>query len=166
MIINYHSFIKSISVVNKKQDCKRSINRYLSFNYFQSLRSVTALASNLQFPNINKHFQNSPASEVRSELLNSFLDCVQQCQVRYGGKTELASEKDTHVSELCASLEAVISHGLRISPVQSNTPVVTPAATLKNVSKLISGRLHLTEEKQGEFLVRTYNLPSNSITIS
>lgn len=36
-----------------------------------------------------------------------------QCQVRFGGQAELATDGDSRVSCLCAQFEAVLQHGLR-----------------------------------------------------
>ena len=37
-------------------------------------------------------------------------------QVRFGGRTELATESDERVAFLCAQLEATLSHGLKARP--------------------------------------------------
>lgn len=47
------------------------------------------------------------------ELLRNLLLAVKECQSRYGGRTELATELDNHVSNVCHSFEAIFSHGLQ-----------------------------------------------------
>lgn len=94
---------------------------------------------------IRKKMQSTKHGDDREKLASKLLNCVKQCQIRYGGKTELASEKDIQVAELCSSLEAVLSHGLRSTPI--TTQLTT--STLKQVSKLIAGRLHLTDDTPG-----------------
>eukprot|EP00794_Sanderia_malayensis_P009248 gene9248-10225_t len=49
----------------------------------------------------------------RQNLMKHILDAVKQCQVRYGGKTELATEKDSCVQCLLAQFENAFLHGLR-----------------------------------------------------
>lgn len=52
-------------------------------------------------------------SEIRQQLQQGLLSAVKQCQIRFGGRTELATELDQHVTILCVQFEAVLSHGLR-----------------------------------------------------
>ena len=54
-----------------------------------------------------------PASADRQNLLDRLLDAVKQCQVRFGGRSELATDADSRVSCLCAQFEAVLQHGLK-----------------------------------------------------
>ena len=54
-------------------------------------------------------------AQERQHLLDRLLDAVKQCQVRFGGRTELATDSDSRVSCLCAQLEAVLVHGLKRS---------------------------------------------------
>ncbi|XP_039630804.1 sorting nexin-29 isoform X2 [Polypterus senegalus] len=49
----------------------------------------------------------------RQHLLERLLDAVKQCQIRFGGRKEIASDSDSRVICLCAQLEAVLHHGLR-----------------------------------------------------
>lgn len=51
----------------------------------------------------------------RQNLLDRLLDAVKQCQVRFGGKSELATDQDSRVSCLCAQFEIILSHGLKKS---------------------------------------------------
>jgi sorting nexin-29 len=52
-------------------------------------------------------------ADVRSRLQAELLHSVKLCQTRFGGRTELATELDAHVVDVCNKLEAVLSHGLR-----------------------------------------------------
>ncbi|XP_074647964.1 sorting nexin-29-like isoform X2 [Tubulanus polymorphus] len=49
----------------------------------------------------------------RKSLLNRLLDAVKQCQVRFGGKKELATDADSRVVCLCNYWEAVLQHGIK-----------------------------------------------------
>ncbi|XP_054611492.1 sorting nexin-29 isoform X2 [Dunckerocampus dactyliophorus] len=51
----------------------------------------------------------------RQNLLERVLDAVKQCQIRFGGRKEIATDSDSRVICLCAQLEAVLQHGLRKS---------------------------------------------------
>ncbi|XP_070580606.1 sorting nexin-29-like [Ptychodera flava] len=52
-------------------------------------------------------------SSERQNLLDRLLDAVKQCQVRFGGRTELATDGDSRVSCLCAQFETVLQHGMK-----------------------------------------------------
>ncbi|XP_075755466.1 sorting nexin-29 isoform X1 [Pelodiscus sinensis] len=49
----------------------------------------------------------------RQFLLERLLDAVKQCQIRFGGRKEIASDSDSRVTCLCAQFEAVLQHGLK-----------------------------------------------------
>ncbi|XP_043379166.1 sorting nexin-29 isoform X3 [Chelonia mydas] len=51
----------------------------------------------------------------RQFLLERLLDAVKQCQIRFGGRKEIASDSDSRVTCLCAQFEAVLQHGLKRS---------------------------------------------------
>ncbi|XP_034049282.1 sorting nexin-29 isoform X2 [Thalassophryne amazonica] len=51
----------------------------------------------------------------RQHLLDRLLDAVKQCQIRFGGRKEIATDSDSRVICLCAQFEAVLQHGLRRS---------------------------------------------------
>ncbi|MGH0129646.1 UNVERIFIED_CONTAM: hypothetical protein FKN15_048351 [Acipenser sinensis] len=65
----------------------------------------------------------------RQHLLERLLDAVKQCQIRFGGKKEIASDSDSRVICLCAQFEAVLLHGLRRS-----RGLALTAATIKQVA--------------------------------
>ncbi|XP_074136688.1 sorting nexin-29 isoform X2 [Sminthopsis crassicaudata] len=51
----------------------------------------------------------------RQFLLERLLDAVKQCQIRFGGRKEIASDSDSRVTCLCAQFESVLQHGLKRS---------------------------------------------------
>ncbi|KAM4697780.1 LOW QUALITY PROTEIN: sorting nexin-29 [Rhinophrynus dorsalis] len=51
----------------------------------------------------------------RQYLMERLLDAVKQCQIRFGGRKEIASDSDSRVICLCAQFEAVLQHGLKRS---------------------------------------------------
>ena len=51
--------------------------------------------------------------EQRQKLLTDLLSAIKACQVRFGGKSELATENEEVVSNLCYNLEVVLEHGLK-----------------------------------------------------
>ncbi|KAK3091396.1 hypothetical protein FSP39_019582 [Pinctada imbricata] len=52
-------------------------------------------------------------STERQSILTRLLDAVKQCQVRFGGRTELAADADSRVSCLCAAWEVALQHGIK-----------------------------------------------------
>ena len=48
----------------------------------------------------------------RQVLLSNLLSAVKGCQIRYGGRSELATDSEPVVVQLCNAYEAVLSHGL------------------------------------------------------
>nr|XP_055221870.1 sorting nexin-29-like isoform X12 [Gorilla gorilla gorilla] len=57
----------------------------------------------------------SQNNDKRQFLLERLLDAVKQCQIRFGGRKEIASDSDSRVTCLCAQFEAVLQHGLKRS---------------------------------------------------
>lgn len=49
----------------------------------------------------------------KNNLQSDLLTAVKECQKKYGGRVELATELDPHVSRVCYCFEAVFNHGLR-----------------------------------------------------
>ena len=58
----------------------------------------------------------------RKQLLNSLSDAIKECQLRFGGKRELATDIDGRVIFLCQKLEAVFMHGLK----KKSNPSILP----------------------------------------
>uniref|UniRef100_A0A1B6EX13 Sorting nexin-29 n=1 Tax=Cuerna arida TaxID=1464854 RepID=A0A1B6EX13_9HEMI len=67
---------------------------------------------------------------LQADLLHS----VKLCQIRFGGRTELATELDPHVVDVCNRLEAVLSHGLRTKALPKKNH-----STIKQVTELVLG---------------------------
>ncbi|XP_049867283.1 sorting nexin-29-like isoform X2 [Pectinophora gossypiella] len=51
--------------------------------------------------------------ENGKQVLQELLICVQNCQNRFGGKAELATEDDIRIVNLCEKWEKALSHGIR-----------------------------------------------------
>lgn len=85
-------------------------------------------------------------------LLDQLMSIVKECQTKYGGKTELATEQDPKIARLCLAWERVLCHGVK-----------TTSTLLKNVSDFIAGQaiespcfwtfayLHLTNHEKERF---------------
>lgn len=79
-------------------------------------------------------------SKEREKVLVELLEAVKQCQIRFGGKPELATETDYHVSTLCKCLEDVFSHGLRSRPLCKNS------STFGQVTYIMSSPFRFPQE--------------------
>lgn len=58
------------------------------------------------------HVNTSEAGKcerLQKDLLNS----VKQCQRRFGSSSEIATESEQEVANLCQCIEAILSHGLK-----------------------------------------------------
>lgn len=85
---------------------------------------------------------NNKKAEQSEKLTNQLLECVQNCQKKFGGRKQLATEYDSCVVAVCITLELILCHGLR------NKPLETPVnSTLKQVSDIVTS-LH----KSGDIL--------------
>lgn len=80
-------------------------------------------------------------AEDANKVLTRLLESVQQCQKKYGGKTELATEFDNCVAALCLNLEAVFLHGIRNKPLENQQ-----VSTLSKVSDIVSNSLSFNNE--------------------
>lgn len=100
----------------------------------------------------SQHANKSNEPEI---LLKQLLECVQSCQKRYGGKTELATEFDSCVAGLCLSLERIFLYGLRTKSLHSTEQ----PSTLKQVSDIISNSFISSNENPCKYaLTYSYNL--------
>ncbi|KAL0272510.1 UNVERIFIED_CONTAM: hypothetical protein PYX00_005448 [Menopon gallinae] len=79
-------------------------------------------------------------SKERERVLAELLDAVKQCQIRFGGKSVLATETDQHVSTLCRCLENVFNHGLRSRPLCKNS------STLEQVTDIVTNTFRYSQE--------------------
>lgn len=57
---------------------------------------------------------NTSESGRCDRLQRNLLDSVKQCQKRFGCSSEIATETDQEVAYLCQSIEAILSHGLKV----------------------------------------------------
>lgn len=79
----------------------------------------------------------------RQSLLTRLLDAVKQCQVRFGGRRELATDGDSRVSCLCAAWEAVLQYGLRYNnKALSALKQVTEITGLSKVTRFAEMETH------------------------
>ncbi|XP_005108639.1 sorting nexin-29 isoform X2 [Aplysia californica] len=75
----------------------------------------------------------------RQAILTRLLDAVKQCQVRFGGRSELATDSDSRVSCLCAAWETALQHGMKKnSKALSAFKQMTERAGLTKVTDLFS----------------------------
>ena len=79
------------------------------------------------------------AAERRQEMLDSVLSAVKKCQIRFGGKVELATEGNEEINILCSKLELTLIHGMKVT-----TPSLG-MAVIKNVKDLESNNFGSTE---------------------
>lgn len=96
---------------------------------------------------ISTNIPSQSKSESADKLLKQLLECVQECQKRYGGKTELATEFDSCVIALCLTLETVLLHGIRLKPLEN-----PQGSTFKQVSEIVAS-LHISNENPCKFVV-------------
>ncbi|GLH07645.1 Sorting nexin-29 [Gryllus bimaculatus] len=76
----------------------------------------------------------------RQRLLAGLLEAVKECQVRFGGRAELATEADGRVVELCSCMEEALAHGLRARPLSASKS----GSTLRHVTDLVSNSLNFS----------------------
>ncbi|XP_076165639.1 sorting nexin-29 isoform X3 [Ptiloglossa arizonensis] len=69
----------------------------------------------------------------RHKLLEDLLAAAKKCHVRFGGRTELATESDISVTHLCHVFESIFSHGLRTNCIEKIN------SALRHVSDIVSG---------------------------
>ena len=72
------------------------------------------------------------AGDRRQELLDILLKSVKKCQEKFGQRSELATDYNEQVSDLCLKLEMIFQHGLK-TPGSSLS-----MAVFKNVKDLVS----------------------------
>lgn len=59
------------------------------------------------------HVSTSEAGKCE-RLQKNLLNSVKQCQKRFGGSSEIATESDQEVANMCHCIEAILSHGLKL----------------------------------------------------
>ncbi|XP_049941422.1 sorting nexin-29 isoform X2 [Schistocerca serialis cubense] len=80
-----------------------------------------------------EHHQAAECQALMSELL----EAVKRCQVRFGGRAELATESDPCVALLCHRMEAALSHGLRSRAISKTS------SAFRHMTEIVSTSLHI-----------------------
>lgn len=95
---------------------------------------------------------------IHQELLN----CIQNCQNRFGGKSELATEDDIRIAQLCEKWEKLLSHGIRTNLSNSAIQNLVTAGlnftfNIVNVGNSLWSYtcLHLTKHEKERFKILT-----------
>lgn len=68
--------------------------------------------------NIIDFNQSYDHASERQKLLENLLAAAKKCHIRFGGRTELATESDICVTQLCHIFESIFSHGLRTNCIE------------------------------------------------
>ena len=78
---------------------------------------------------------NQPYDHIteRQKLLEDLLAAAKKCHIRFGGRTELATESEICVKQLCHIFELIFSHGLRTNCIERIN------SALRHVSDIVSG---------------------------
>ena len=80
----------------------------------------------------------------RQELLDLLLRAVKKCQEKFGERSELATDYNEEVADLCLRLEMIFQHGLKTAVSSLSLSV------LKNVADLVSNNFSSpTDGSQG-----------------
>ncbi|XP_056637867.1 sorting nexin-29 [Diorhabda sublineata] len=82
----------------------------------------------------------SQKSNNAEQLLKQLLECVQDCQKRFGGRTELATEFESCVAGLCITLETVLLFGLK------HKSPLNQSSAIKQVSEIVANTLNIGNE--------------------
>lgn len=97
----------------------------------------------------------------RKHMLNSLSDAIKECQLRFGGKRELATDIDGRVCFLCQKLEAIFSHGLKkrynTSYYLSNNLQLNSIANNLKQSSIIKNTGNLISQFLGDDSSKTQN---------
>ncbi|XP_043792694.1 sorting nexin-29 isoform X2 [Apis laboriosa] len=96
-----------------------------------ALRMMSAIVPSTH--NIIDSNQSYDHASERQKLLENLLAAAKKCHIRFGGRTELATESDICVTQLCHIFESIFSHGLRINCIEKIN------SALRHVSDIVSG---------------------------
>ena len=74
------------------------------------------------------------SDKKKQSLLDDLLKSVKECQIRFGGKSELATENEDVISSLCSKFEAILNHGLKTNHdiALSTSGAAGPGSSLKD----------------------------------
>ncbi|XP_026671043.1 sorting nexin-29 isoform X2 [Ceratina calcarata] len=92
------------------------------------MSAIVPSAHNALDPN-----QNYDHPTERRKLLEDLLAAAKKCHIRFCGRTELATESDICVRQLCHIFESIFSHGLRTNCIDKIN------LALRHVSDIVSG---------------------------
>ncbi|KAL5234452.1 hypothetical protein ACI65C_001862 [Semiaphis heraclei] len=79
------------------------------------------------------HVNTSEAGKCE-RLQKNLLNSVKQCQKRFGSSSEIATETDQEVSNLCQCIEAILSHGLKSINTEDKSSLLK-----RQVTKIVTG---------------------------
>ena len=99
---------------------------------------------------------NVDQDSKKQRLLDDLLQSVKECQVRYGGKSELATENEGVIANLCIKFEAVLNHGLKTNVGQNSLKEKVANLIVDKPVKLSSWpfvRLHLNRHDLERFML-------------
>ncbi|XP_041977524.1 sorting nexin-29-like isoform X2 [Aricia agestis] len=93
-------------------------------------------------------------------VLKELQTCVENCQTRFGGKSELATEDDIRIVHLCEKWEKILSHGLKSNLSNSSIQDIVTAGlnftfNIINVGNSLWSYscLHLTKHEKERFKI-------------
>ncbi|XP_029046049.1 sorting nexin-29 [Osmia bicornis bicornis] len=96
-----------------------------------ALRMMSAIVPGTH--NVIDSNQSYDHSTERQKLLEDLLAAAKKCHIRFGGRTELATESDICVTQLCHIFESIFGHGLRTNCIEKIN------SALRHVSDIVSG---------------------------
>lgn len=96
-----------------------------------ALRMMSAIVPSTH--NVVDISQSCDHAAERQKLLEDVLAAAKKCHIRFGGRTELATESDICVTQLCHIFESIFSHGLRTNCIEKIN------SALRHVSDIVSG---------------------------
>ncbi|XP_045519198.1 sorting nexin-29-like isoform X2 [Pieris brassicae] len=95
-------------------------------------------------------------------ILKDLIICIENCQSRFGGRSELATEDDIRIVNLCEKWEKVLSHGLRTNLSNYTLQNFVTAGLNFNFNIINVGNslwsyscLHLTKHEKERFKILT-----------
>ncbi|CAG9096711.1 unnamed protein product [Plutella xylostella] len=99
-------------------------------------------------------------TENGAQAMQELLSCVQNCQNRFGGKSELATEDDIRILQLCEKWEKVLSHGIKANLSSSTIQNLVTAGlnftfSIVNVGNSLWSYccLHMTKHEKERFKI-------------
>ncbi|CAL7950089.1 unnamed protein product [Xylocopa violacea] len=96
-----------------------------------ALRMMSAIVPSTH--NVIDSNQSYDRTAERQKLLEDLLAAAKKCHVRFGGRTELATESDICVTQLCHVFESIFNHGLRTNCIEKIN------LAIRHVSDIVSG---------------------------